>query len=49
MVPVEPVLPGQARPVSPADLALMRQLEELHLAYPFFRGETAVKVPAPAE
>lgn len=26
----------QAQPVSPADLALMRRIDELHLAYPFF-------------
>lgn len=26
----------QAKPVSPADLTLMRRLDELHLAYPFF-------------
>ena len=25
----------QPKPVSPADLALMRRLDELHLAYPF--------------
>ncbi len=32
------------QPVSPADLALMRRIDELHLVYPFFGSRRLVRM-----